>query len=161
MNRHLIVITAWLSALWLGSAAWAFGPPTAAPSKSASESAPTLAQLLAAGRPYVLVTRRDAFPRPSEGRDRWIAIEGYYVPEKGTWTSSATGFPTPGTPWHSCPAPTWCGGVHERGLVLERWYRPEQNEIVVIGQKLTFDEQGRVFHAGRQIGMLFSPTFPN
>ena len=142
------------------------GAPSLAMKPEADPPAPqiawvqSLAQRLAAGEKYVLVTRRDLFPRPSRGNDHWFAIEGYYVPRNGTWTSSAAGFPTPGTPWHSCPKEIWCGGVHERGMVLERWYRPEQHEIVVIGQKLTFDDQGRVFHAGRQIGMLFSPNFP-
>lgn len=104
-------------------------------------------------------TRRDLFPLASRGNDSWFAIEGYYVPGKGTWTSSAAGFPTPGTPWHGCPAPTWRGGIHERGFVLDRWYRPERHEIAVIGQKLTFDDRGRAFLAGRQIGQLFSPDF--
>lgn len=141
------------------------GSPAFTQKRKADPPAPRIAwvkplsQRLAAGEKYVLVTRRDLFPRPSRGSDRWFAIEGYYVPRNGTWTSSAAGFPTPGTPWHSCPKEVWCGGVHERGLVLERWYRPEQREIVVIGEKLTFDEQGRVFQAGRQIGMIFSPDF--
>lgn len=139
-----------------GSPASALKPKAAAPAASA---APTLAQRLAAGEPYVLLTRRDLFPLSSQGSDRWIAIEGYYVPKTGTWTSSAAGFPSPGTPWHSCPRESWCGGIHERGLVLDRWYRPEQHEIVVIGQKLTFDDSGRAFLAGRQIGLLFSPDF--
>ena len=156
VKKSILLIALCLLAFAPGSAASALKPKAAPP---AAAAAPTLAQRLAAGEKYVLVTRRDLFPVKSEGRDSWIAIEGYYVPEKGTWTSSAAGFPSPGTPWHSCPAPTWCGGVHERGLVLERWYRPEQHEIVVIGQKLTFDDQGRAFLAGRQIGQLFSPDF--
>ena len=135
--------------------------PKASSRAPAAAPAPTLSQRLAAGDMYVLVTRRDLFPVKSEGRDRWIAIEGYYVPKSGNWTSSAAGFPSPGTPWHSCPAESWCGGIHERGFVLDRWYRPEQHEIVVIGQKLTFDDQGRAFLAGRQIGMLFSTDFAN
>jgi hypothetical protein len=156
MNRLTVLIALCLATLPPAFAASALKPKGASP---APAGAPTLAQRLAAGEKYVLVTRRDLFPVKSRGTDSWIAIEGYYVPETGTWTSGATGFPSPGTPWHSCPAPTWCGGVHERGLVLERWYRPEQHEIVVIGQKLTFDDQGRAFLAGRQIGLLFSPDF--
>jgi len=153
----LSVSAACLGLLCLGSPALA--QKKAAPPAPSIGRVQSLSQRLAAGEKYVLVTRRDLFPRPSRGNDSWIAIEGYYVPRNGTWTSSAAGFPTPGTPWHSCPKEVWCGGVHERGLVLERWYRPEQHEIVVIGEKLTFDEQGRVFQAGRQIGMLLTPSF--
>ena len=154
MNRLALTVALGLVAFVPATAASALEPPA-----PVAVPRPTLSQRLAAGGKYVLVTRRDLFPVKSEGRDSWIAIEGYYVPKTGTWTSSAQGFPTPGTPWHSCPAESWCGGIHERGKVLERWYRPEQHEIVVIGQKLTFDEQGRAFLAGRQIGMLFSPDF--
>ena len=154
MNRFAISIA--FAALALGSTASALKPKAAVPAPAAVS---TLAQRLAAGEKYVLVTRRDLFPVKSEGRDSWIAIEGYYVPRTGTWTSSASGFPSPGTPWHSCPAESWCGGIHERGFVLDRWYRPEQHEIVVIGQKLTFDDRGRTFLTGRQIGQLFSPDF--
>jgi hypothetical protein len=119
----------------------------------------TLAQRLAAGRPYVLITRRNLFPRASEGRDSWFTISGYYRAEDGVWTSDATGFPTPGTPWHSCPHGAQCGGIHEPGMALERWYRPENNELVIIGQRLTFDAQGRVFHGDRQIGIVMVPNF--
>lgn len=124
-----------------------------------SEAPSRLAQLLASGRPYVLITRRELFPRASSGTDIWFTISGYYRPEDGIWTSNAPGFPTPGTPWHSCPSETQCGGIHEPGMRLERWYRPENNELVIIGQRLTFDAEGRVFHDGRQIGLLVAPDF--
>jgi hypothetical protein len=114
---------------------------------------------LAAGESYVIVTRRDLFPRVSEGADEWFAITGRFVPADGTWTSRATGFPTPGTPWHSCPAETQCGGIHERGLVLDRWYRPQQHEAVALGVKLSFDDGGRLFHEGRQIGTISLASF--
>jgi hypothetical protein len=133
------------------------GPAQAQPPAPAAPNA--LAGLLAAGRPYVLFTRRDLFPRASEGRDSWFTISGYYRAEDGVWTSDATGFPTPGTPWHSCPRGAQCGGIHEPGMPLERWYRPENNELVIIGQRLTFDAQGRVFHGERQIGVLLAPDF--
>jgi hypothetical protein len=126
-------------------------PPPAAPNR--------LAQLLAAGRPYVLITRRELFPRASEGRDSWFTISGYYRAEDGIWTSDATGFPTPGTPWHSCPRGAQCGGIHEPGMALERWYRPENGELVIIGQRLTFDAQGRVFQGERQVGVVMVPDF--
>ena len=119
----------------------------------------TLAGRLAAGRHYVMITRRNRFPRHSEGLDDWFTIDGYYRPTDGTWTSNAIGFPTPGTPWHSCPRGAECGGIHEPGMSLERWYRPEQNELVLIGQRLTFDAEGRVFHDGRQIGLIVTPDF--
>lgn len=135
-------------------------PADPAPAQSPSSEAPSrLAQLLASGRPYVLITRRDLFPRASSGRDSWFTISGYYRSEDGIWTSDATGFPTPGTPWHSCPAQAQCGGIHEPGMRLERWYRPENNELVIIGQRLTFDAEGRVFHDGRQIGLMVAPDF--
>lgn len=120
----------------------------------------SLAQRLAAGAPYVIVTRRNLFPLPSDGREFWFTISGYYIPEKGTWTSSAVGFPTPGTPWHSCPAETICGGIHENGKKLDRWYRPEKFEMVAIGQPLTFDADGRLFFQGKQIGIVITPDFP-
>ena len=138
------------------------GPETAqtAAHSAAPSTAPNrLAALLAGGRPYVLVTRRDLFPRASQGMDRWFTIDGYYRPEDGVWTSSATGFPTPGTPWHSCPASAQCGGIHEPGMRLERWYRPENGELVIIGQRMTFDAEGRVFDGHRQIGVLLAPEF--
>lgn len=131
------------------------------PPASASAAANPIAQRLATGGRYVIVTRRDLFPRPSQGNDWWFAITGYYVPRDGTWTSSASGFPTPGTPWHSCPAETSCGGIHERGMVLERWYRPEQNEIVAVGERLTFDAEGRLFHQGRHIGYVIAADIPD
>ena len=133
------------------------GPAQAAPATPAAPNA--LAQRLAEGRPYVLVTRRDLFPRASEGRDIWFTISGYYRAEDGVWTSDAIGFPTPGTPWHSCPAQAQCGGIHEPGMTLERWYRPENGELVIIGQRLTFDAQGRVFQGERQVGALLVPDF--
>lgn len=133
------------------------GPAQAQPPAPAAPG--PLAQALASGRPYVLITRRDLFPRASEGRDRWFTISGYYRAEDGVWTSDATGFPTPGTPWHSCPREAQCGGIHEPGMALERWYRPENGELVIIGQRLTFDAQGRVFHGERQIGLLLVPDF--
>jgi hypothetical protein len=138
------------------------GEPAAGPAQAQSPApaAPNaLARLLAEGRPYVLITRRDLFPRASEGRDSWFTISGYYRPQDGVWTSDATGFPSPGTPWHSCPRETQCGGIHEPGMALERWYRPENGELVIIGQRLTFDAQGRVFHGERQIGFVLAPDF--
>jgi hypothetical protein len=153
------------SLLFLASASGAQTPPAepspgAAPTQSPAPAAPNaLAQRLAAGRPYVLITRRDLFPRASEGRDSWFTISGYYRAEDGVWTSDATGFPSPGTPWHSCPREAQCGGIHEPGMALERWYRPENGELVVIGQRLTFDAQGRVFHGERQIGIVLAPDF--
>lgn len=138
------------------------GEPAAGPAQAQSPSpaAPTsLAQLLASGRPYVMITRRDLFPRASEGRDSWFTISGYYRADDGIWTSDATGFPAPGTPWHSCPREAQCGGIHEPGMPLERWYRPENGELVIIGQRLTFDAEGRVFHGDRQIGILLVPDF--
>jgi hypothetical protein len=116
----------------------------------------SLAQRLATGAGYVIVTRRDLFPRPSEGAEPWFVITGYYVPENGTWTSNASGFSRPSF-FHACPRETLCGGIHEAGRVLERWYRPEQHEIVAMGERLTFDEEGRLFHEGRQIGFIHVP----
>jgi hypothetical protein len=135
-------------------------PPGPVQTQPPASAAPNrLAQLLAAGRPYVLVTRRDLFPRASEGRDSWFTISGYYRAEDGVWTSDATGFPSPGTPWHSCPREAQCGGIHEPGMSLERRYSPENGELVIIGQRLTFDAQGRVFHGERQIGVVMVPEF--
>lgn len=135
------------------------GEPSPAPAQTAPAAPNPLAQRLAEGRPYVLVTRRDLFPRASEGRDSWFTISGYYRPEDGIWTSDATGFPTPGTPWHSCPRGAQCGGIHEPGMALERRYRPENGELVIIGQRLTFDAQGRVFQGDRQVGVVLVPDF--
>jgi len=138
------------------------GEPTPGPAQAQSPAPPApnpLAQRLAEGRPYVLITRRDLFPRPSEGRDSWFTISGYYRADDGVWTSDATGFPTPGTPWHSCPSEAQCGGIHEPGMALERRYRPENGELVIIGQRLTFDAQGRVFQGERQIGFVMVPDF--
>ena len=129
-------------------------PAAVAPSAQAAPAA-SLSQRLASGAHYVIVTRRELFPLRSEGRnpgDAWFTIDGYFVPESGTWTSNATGFPTPGTPWHSCPAETQCGGIHEAGMVLDRWYRPEAHEIVAIGQKLTFDDDGACSTAAARSG---------
>jgi hypothetical protein len=155
-----------LAALLLPSAAIAAQTPDGAPLPAPAQTQPpapaapgALAQRLAAGRPYVLITRRDLFPRASEGRDSWFTISGYYRAEDGVWTSDATGFPTPGTPWHSCPREAQCGGIHEPGMPLERRYRPENGELVIIGQRLTFDAEGRVFHGERQIGFVLVPDF--
>jgi hypothetical protein len=129
----------------------------------AANSLPTpsrLVQRLAAGGRYVIVTRRDLFPRPSHG-NMWFSITGYYVPSDGTWTSGADGFPSPGTPWHSCPSNAICGGIHEAGMPLERRYEPEQHEMVAIGQRLTFDDDGRLFHQGRHIGYVIAPDIPD
>lgn len=134
--------------------------PAAVAQAEAPVATDSLSKRLAAGQPYVIVTRRNLFPLPSEGKEYWFAIDGYYVPEDGTWTSHAVGFPTPGTPWHSCPATARCGGIHEPGKRLDRWYRPELNEMIVVGQHLTFDQHGRLFHQGKQIGLVFTPDFP-
>lgn len=153
-----------LSAASLACAALALTAQGAAAAQTppGEAAAPTtIASRLASGGRYVIVTRRDLFPCPSQGNDLWFAITGYYVPRDGTWTSEASGFPTPGTPWHACPRTATCGGIHERGLALDRWYRPEQNEIVAVGQRLTFDERGRVFHEGRIIGYIVAPEFPD
>lgn len=152
MNRIII---------WAGVCALASASPVAAPAQPSPEGAAsgTIAARLATGGRYVIVTRRDLFPRASAGTDIWFTITGYYVPRDGTWTSSASGFPTPGTPWHACPPTTACGGIHEAGFALDRWYRPEQHEIVAVGQRLTFDEQGRLFHQGRIIGYIVAPEF--
>lgn len=71
-------------------AAW----PVAAqqPPASTEPAQGSLAQRLASGAGYVIITRRDLFPRPSEGADPWFVITGYYVPQDGTWTSNAPGF---------------------------------------------------------------------
>jgi hypothetical protein len=152
------------SQIWRLACALALLPPavSAAQAPPTRDPAPgSIASRLASGGRYVIVTRRDLFPRSSQGNDLWFAITGYYVPANGTWTSEARGFPTPGTPWHACPPTTVCGGIHEAGFALDRWYRPEQHEIVAIGQRLTFDEQGRVFHQGRTIGYIVAPEFPD
>ncbi len=139
----------------------AFGRDQPPPAENVPAASNPIARHLAAGGRYVIVTRRDLFPRQSQGNDWWFAITGYYVPGDGTWTSSASGFPSPGTPWHSCPAAAQCGGIHEPGMVLDRYYRPERNEIVAIGQRLTFDSEGKVFHQGRHIGFVIAPDIPD
>lgn len=149
-GAYVVVFFSLALASWSLVASAQVAAPPAAPSG-------TLAQRLAAGQPYVLITRRQLFPRASQGTDDWFAISGYYRSEDGTWTSNAIGFPTPGTPWHACPSGAECGGIHEPGLTLERRFRPEDNEMVVIGQRLTFDAEGRVFSSGRQIGFVMTP----
>lgn len=123
----------------------------------------SLSRKIAAGLPFVLVTGREALRlRPGEWawpQGRWVMVEGRYHPEDGTWAVSGVGFdPGRTNPYHSCPATTRCGGIHEAGFTLDRPYRPENHELVAFGRTFTFDEAGSVFLEGRRIGMLAVPA---
>jgi hypothetical protein len=122
-----------------------------------------LSRKIAAGLPFVFITEREALRlRPGDWtypRGRWVMIEGRYHPFGGTWDVNGVGFdPGRTNPYHSCPAATGCGGVHQQGFTLDRPYRPEDHEFVAFGQTFTFDEAGSVFFEGVRVGLLVVPA---
>jgi hypothetical protein len=120
-----------------------------------------LGRQIAAGAPFVIITKQEALRlKPGNWHypfGSWVVIEGRYHPDKGLWAVSGVGFAPRGNPLHSCPAEIRCGGIHEEGFALDRWYRPEDHELVAFGQKFTFDEAGNLFSDGAKIGRLVVP----
>lgn len=122
-----------------------------------------LSRKIAEGKAFIFVTEREHV-RLQEGdwtwpTGRWVSFEGRYHAEKGLWAVSGVGFTPRGNPLHACPAGQQCGGIHEAGGVLDRWYKPEDGELVVMGLKFRFDEAGNVFDGDRRIGLLIVPEF--
>jgi hypothetical protein len=123
----------------------------------------TLSERIDAGLPFLIVTKRDALRLKQNGwhypGGYWVMIEGRYHRDKGLWATSGVGFFPRGNPLHSCPAEFRCGGVHEEGFKLPRWYRPENRELIAFGQSFTFEENGDLFFEGKKVGLILAPAF--
>lgn len=130
-----------------------------------------LSKKLANGMPFVLATTREGIRlRPGDWKfpDRhsyFVHFDGRYHPLGGTWSVSAVGFDPHGiNSYHSCPpydqlprnAPI-CGGIHQPGHVMDRWYRPEDKEFVAFGYAYQFDEQGIVYSGDRPVARIMVP----
>lgn len=128
---------------------------------AASVEQQNLAEQIAAGRPFLIITDQDALQLKRNGwyypSSTWVLFEGRYHSDKGLWAVTGVGFSPRGNPLHSCPKEIRCGGVHEEGFPLARWVRPEDHELVAFGRVLTFDEAGNLFRDGSRVGQLIVP----
>ncbi|TFI59313.1 hypothetical protein E2493_05595 [Sphingomonas parva] len=129
----------------------------------------SLSRKLSLGLPFLLVTdARSLQLRPGEWtwpNGRWVIIEGKYHTDSGTWDVGGVGF-NPGrtNSAHSCPPDALraktlppCGGIHQAGYSMDRWYRPEEHDLVVYGRVYRYDEGGAVYSEGKRIGRLIVP----
>lgn len=133
------------------------------------EDAWSLSRKLAAGLPFLLVSTREMLNlRPGKWeypRGYWVILEGKYHPDSGTWAANGVGFdPGATNSYHSCPPsrmrPAYlpaCGGVHQAGFTMDRWYKPQELSLVIFGRVLQFDESGTVRAEGKTIGRLMVP----
>lgn len=134
------------------------------------EEAWSLSRKISAGLPFLLVSDRESLDlRPGDweyAKGRWVVLEGKYHPYSGTWAMNGVGFnPGKTNSYHSCPPyhltpknlPA-CGGVHQAGYTMDRWYKPEERSLVAFGRVYTFDETGAVFAEGKLIGRLVVPN---
>lgn len=142
------------------------GTPTlddSGPAPSARDVAgKSLAEQIAAGHHFLIITTQESLRLKRDGwfypNGNWVMLEGRYHSDRGLWAVSGVGFNARGNPLHSCPTEFRCGGIHEEGFRLERWYRPEDHELVAFGQTFTFDEAGDLFTDGVKVGQVLVPS---
>jgi len=147
-------------------------PAIASPPQDPAGAKPQrLVELMAAGRYFLVATKKESVPlRPGgwsypEGFDRWTVFEGQYVPESGMWTSDALGFRVTNNEYHGCPPDLdrsrfICGGVHSNGYRMSRALTPQDHVIVILGNELPFDDAGNVYRDGEIIGVITVPPAP-
>lgn len=155
--RHLALCTSLAAALMAGPAF--------------AQTASTLTEQLAAGQPFVVVAKKDAitlragdWSYPS-GSDYWVAFEGRYAPDSGIWSSDGLGFTPRNNEFQACPPDLdrsrfICGGAHSTGYRMSSRLTPENHGLVILGHELTFDNAGKVYKDGVEIGVITVPPAP-
>ena len=131
----------------------------------------SLSRKLAAGLPFLIVTAPDGVTlRPGDWeypKGRWVVLEGSYYVNSGTWSARGVGFdPGRTNSAHSCPPYALlpkhtppCGGIHQPGYTMDRWYKPDQRDLVVFGHVYRFDESGALFAGDKRVGRVLVPDF--
>lgn len=155
------------------SALFALTLPAMAATGQDAPAAPaeSIVELMSAGRPFLVATRKDSVPlRPGswsypEGHDYWVVFEGRYNPDSGIWSSDALGFRITANEYHGCPPDIdrsrfICGGAHSNGYQLSRRLTPRDHVVVILGNELPFDDAGNVYRDGVRIGVITVPPAP-
>lgn len=130
-----------------------------------------LSKKIANGMPFVIATKEGGLKlRPGdwkypERHSYFLTFTGKYYPDTGTWSVSAVGFdPHRVNSYHSCapyelrPKHTRCGGIHQEGHSMDRWYKPEEHDLAAFGYAYTFDEAGTVFFEGKPVAAIMVPN---